>query len=95
MNRLFTKRRAKKAPVVEKVELDLSAALPAAADFRTSLIMNSLSQRFSMLKEQDDPHSKMGKAMDDSVLAPRRQSRLMDFGYTPGRDLHDIAEVSS
>jgi hypothetical protein len=96
MNRYFTKRRAKKAQPVAKVEeLDLTMALPPADDFRTSLIMGSLSKRFSMLRDQDDPHSLIGKASDDSVLAPRRQSRLMDFGYMPGRNLHDIAEVSS
>jgi hypothetical protein len=96
MNRYFTKRKAKKAPASEpKFELDLTTALPAQDDFRTSLIMNSLSARFSMLREQDDPSSLLGKASDDSVLAPRRQSRLMDFGYSPGRTLHDIAEVSS
>jgi hypothetical protein len=48
-----------------------------------------------MLREQDDPRSLLGKASDDSVLAPNRKSRLMDFGYTPGRTLADIAEVSS
>lgn len=95
MNRYFTKRKAKKAPSQPKFELDLSAALPSDTDFRTSLIMSSLSKRFSMLRDQDDPSSMMGKASDDSVLGPRRQSRLMDFGYSPGRSLADIAEVSS
>jgi hypothetical protein len=95
MNRYFTKRKAKKAPVQPKFELDLTSVLPSDDNFRTSLIMTSLSRRFSMLREQDDPRSLLGKASDDSVLAPRRQSRLMDFGYSPGRSLHDIAEVSS
>src|ERR1700753_2355062 len=95
MNRFLTKRRAKREPVQPKFELDISNALPKNDDFRTSLIMGTLSKRFSMLREQDDPNSLLGKAMDDSVLLPRRQSRLMDFGYTPGRSLHDIAEVSS
>lgn len=59
--------------------LDISAALPSSDDFRTSLLMTGLSARFSMLREQDDPNSKLGKASDDSVLF-RRQSR-MDYGF--------------
>jgi hypothetical protein len=78
-----------------KLELDLSNALPSSDDFRTSLLMSGLSARFSMLREQDDPKSKLGKASDDSVLFPsKRQSRLNDFGYQP-RGLSDIAEVAS
>src|SRR5438045_144129 len=76
-----------------KVEIDITNALPSSDDFRTSLLMSGLSARFSMLREQDDPHSKIGKASDDSVLFPKRQSRLNDFGFVPG--LSDIAEVSS
>ncbi|KFY60656.1 hypothetical protein V496_05269, partial [Pseudogymnoascus sp. VKM F-4515 (FW-2607)] len=56
--------------------------------------MTGLSARFSMLREQDDPKSKIGKASDDSVLFPNRQSRLNDFGFTP-QGLSDIAEVGS
>lgn len=76
-----------------KKALDLAAALPASDDFRTSLLMTGLSARFSMLREQDDPNSKLGKASDDSVLFPRRQSRMMDFGL--GSGLQDIAETDS
>jgi len=77
-----------------KTELDLANALPSSDDFRTSLLMSGLSARFSMLREQDDPKSKIGKAADDSVLFPKRQSRLNDFGFH-STGLHDIAEVSS
>ncbi|KAG6007138.1 hypothetical protein E4U21_006322 [Claviceps maximensis] len=77
-----------------KPEVDLAAALPSTDDFRTSLLMTGLSARFSMLREQDDPNSKLGKASDDSVLLPKRQSRLVDFG-SPGGGLHDIAEIES
>ncbi|KAL3427766.1 hypothetical protein PVAG01_01275, partial [Phlyctema vagabunda] len=89
--------RSKKSQEPEpKVELDLSNALPSSDDFRTSLLMNGLSARFSMLREQDDPSSKIGKASDDSVLfSSNRQSRLNDFGYTSRGGLSDIAEVSS
>ena len=76
-----------------KQEVDLSHALPCTDDFRTSLLMNGLSARFSMLREQDDPNSKLGKASDDSVLYFKRQSRLDNFGGLTG--LSDIAEVSS
>ncbi|KAJ6786327.1 hypothetical protein PWT90_10610 [Aphanocladium album] len=76
-----------------KQDLNLDAALPPSDDFRTSLLMTGLSARFSMLREQDDPHSKIGKASDDSVLFPKRQSRLMDFGYDSR--LQDIAEIES
>lgn len=77
-----------------KREVDLAAALPPSDDFRTSLLMTGLSARFSMLREQDDPNSKLGKASDDSVLHPKRQSRLADFGALGG-GLHDIAEIES
>ncbi|KAK1991723.1 hypothetical protein LX36DRAFT_332510 [Colletotrichum falcatum] len=92
--RLFGK--AKKSQEEEpKPEIDIENALPPQDDFRTSLLMTGLSARFSMLREQDDPHSKIGKASDDSVLFPRRQSR-MDFGLgASSTGLSDIAEVSS
>ncbi|KAI6784535.1 uncharacterized protein J7T54_006580 [Emericellopsis cladophorae] len=82
-----------KKPVEENApQVDLASALPPTDDFRTSLLMTGLSARFSMLREQDDPASKLGKASDDSVLQPKRQSR-MDFGL--GNGLDDIAEDSS
>ncbi|KUL87132.1 hypothetical protein ZTR_05618 [Talaromyces verruculosus] len=77
-----------------KPELDLSTALPSTDNFRTSLLMPNLSARFSMLREQDDPTTKVGKANDDSVLFPKRASRLNLFGHNPN-PLTDIAEVSS
>ncbi|CAK3819095.1 Hypothetical predicted protein [Lecanosticta acicola] len=87
------KKNNKKQPE-PKPQLDLTAALPSTDDFRTSLIMPSLSTRFSMLREQDDPKSLLGKASDDSVLQSRRKSRMNDFGFgVPG--LADIAEVAS
>lgn len=87
--RLFGK--SKKTQEEEpKKDFDLSTALPSNDDFRTSLLMTGLSARFSMLKEQDDPTTKIGKASDDSVLFPKRQSRL-DLGFGLG----DIAEVES
>ncbi|KAL5372416.1 hypothetical protein DPSP01_013523 [Paraphaeosphaeria sporulosa] len=95
MNRFLNRRKDKKKGEPEpKPELNIATALPAADDFRTSLILPGLSTRFSMLREQDDPHSKLGKASDDSVLHPKRQSRLHEFGFAPG-GLTDIAEVSS
>lgn len=84
----------KKEEPEPKLELDLEHALPPSDDFRTSLLMNGLSARFSMLREQDDPSSKIGKASDDSVLFPKRASKLIDFGFQ-GPGLSDIAEVSS
>ena len=78
-----------KKPVEVAPALDLSGALPSIDDFRTSLLMPNMSARFSMLREQDDPRSLLGKASDDSVLQPRRRSR-MDFG-----GLGDIAEDAS
>ncbi|KAK3292365.1 uncharacterized protein B0H64DRAFT_227428 [Chaetomium fimeti] len=88
-------RKGKKAQQEEvKQEIDLSKALPTNDDFRTSLLMNNLSARFSMLREQDDPSTKIGKASDDSVLYTKRQSRLADFGFGAG-GLSDIAEVES
>ncbi|KAK4225759.1 hypothetical protein QBC38DRAFT_445278 [Podospora fimiseda] len=78
-----------------KKEFDLSAALPSDDNFRTSLLMSNLSARFSMLREQDDPNTKIGKASDDSVLYPKRQSRMAEFGFSGGLGLSDIAEVES
>lgn len=95
MNRFLNRRKDKKKGDTEpKPELNIATALPAADDFRTSLILPGLSTRFSMLREQDDPNSKLGKASDDSVLHPKRQSRLHEFGFAPA-GLTDIAEVSS
>ncbi|KAI2627656.1 hypothetical protein GGR54DRAFT_426352 [Hypoxylon sp. NC1633] len=88
--RPFRKGRKNQEP--EKVEIDLSTALPSTDEFRTSLLMTGLSARFSMLREQDDPNTKIGKASDDSVLFPKRQSRLDYGGF---RGLGDIAEVES
>ncbi|THC98446.1 hypothetical protein EYZ11_002105 [Aspergillus tanneri] len=89
---ILSKKGRKEEPEV-KPQLDLSAALPSNDDFRTSLIMPKLSARFSMLREQDDPASLIGKASDDSVLFPRRASRLNIFGHNPNL-LSDIDEVS-
>ncbi|KAH6617708.1 hypothetical protein B0J18DRAFT_372145 [Chaetomium sp. MPI-SDFR-AT-0129] len=89
-------RKGKKSQQEEsKKEFDLTTALPTNDDFRTSLLMNNLSARFSMLREQDDPNTKIGKASDDSVLYPKRQSRMADFGFGHGAGLSDIAEVES
>ncbi|KAL8352503.1 hypothetical protein RB601_002701 [Gaeumannomyces tritici] len=76
-----------------KEEVDLTTALPSHDEFRTSLLMTGLSARFSMLREQDDPSTKIGKASDDSVLFPKHSSRLLDYGFQG--DLNDIAEVES
>ncbi|OTA99744.1 hypothetical protein M426DRAFT_76185 [Hypoxylon sp. CI-4A] len=85
-------RKGKKTQEPEKPEIDIASALPSNDEFRTSLLMTGLSARFSMLREQDDPNTKIGKASDDSVLYPKRQSRL-DYGGFHG--LGDIAEVES
>ncbi|KAL2012725.1 hypothetical protein VTN00DRAFT_250 [Thermoascus crustaceus] len=84
----------KKEPEEPKPQFDLENALPSTDDFRTSLLMPKLSARFSMLREQDDPTTKVGKANDDSVLFPKRASRLNLFGHNPN-PLSDIVEVSS
>ncbi|KAG7007358.1 hypothetical protein G7Y79_00010g028590 [Physcia stellaris] len=89
-----TFRRNKKVeqqPVPEP-RIDIAAVLPPSDDFRTSMLMPGLSARFSMLREQDDPTSKIGKANDDSVLFPKRASRLEMFNR---QGLADIAEVDS
>ncbi|KAM0265700.1 hypothetical protein ACHAQJ_000134 [Trichoderma viride] len=84
--RMFGKKKGQIEDI--KPDLDLSTALPSTNDFRTSLLMTGLSARFSMLREQDDPTTKMGKASDDSVLFPRGMSNF-------GGGLQDIAEVES
>ena len=82
-----------KKPVPEsKPIIDLATVLPSSNDFRTSLIMPNLSARFSMLREQDDPSTKIGKANDDSVLYPKRASRL---NISSHHLLPDIVEVGS
>lgn len=87
-------KKSKKDAVEEKPQINLGTVLPPTDDFRTSLIMPNLSARFSMLREQDDPSSLLGKASDDSVLQPQRNSRLLDFGFSTN-NLNDIAEVAS
>ncbi|KAI4096759.1 MAG: hypothetical protein LQ344_000899 [Seirophora lacunosa] len=82
-----TFRRNKKTQPEPKPQLDLTTVLPSSDDFRTSLLMPNLSARFSMLREQDDPHSKIGKANDDSVLFPKRTSRL-DLFNTADNSIH-------
>ncbi|KAL4871930.1 hypothetical protein BDV12DRAFT_163385 [Aspergillus spectabilis] len=87
-------KKSKKEPEPKPdLDLDLASALPSTDDFRTSLLMPKLSARFSMLREQDDPESLIGKASDDSVLFPRRASRLNLFGHNPTL-LTDIDEAS-
>lgn len=86
-------RRKKKQEADETPAFDLSSALPDTDDFRTSLLMPNLSKRFSMLREQDDPNSLIGKASDDSVLFPKRTSRMNHFNNN--NPLVDIAEVES
>ncbi|KAK3116390.1 hypothetical protein LTR53_003310, partial [Teratosphaeriaceae sp. CCFEE 6253] len=88
------KKAKKPQPEPKQPELNLAAVLPPTDDFRTSLLMPNLSARFSMLKEQDDPNSMLGKANDDSVLQPQRRSRMVDFGFG-SNGLNDIAEVQS
>ena len=87
-------KKGKKEPEPKAEELNIAAALPASDDFRTSLLMPNLSARFSMLREQDDPSSMLGKASDDSVLQPRRRSRMLEYGHG-SNGLNDIAEVQS
>lgn len=86
------KRNKKSAPEPQQPAVDIATVLPSSDDFRTSLLMPNLSARFSMLREQDDPTSKIGKANDDSVLFPKRASRLNLFHRN---ELTDIAEVAS
>ncbi|RDA93188.1 hypothetical protein CP533_3196 [Ophiocordyceps camponoti-saundersi (nom. inval.)] len=90
--RMFAKKKSQEEEEPKK-QVDLTAALPPSDDFRTSLLMTGLSARFSMLREQDDPHSKLGKASDDSVLFPKRHSRLGDYGLAAV--LPDITEIES
>lgn len=86
------RRNKKSAPEPKQPAVDIATVLPSSDDFRTSLLMPNLSARFSMLREQDDPTSKIGKANDDSVLFPKRASRLNLFHRN---ELTDIAEVAS
>ena len=88
----MTFKRKQKPVIAPLPQIDLSTALPDNTDFRTSMLMPQLSARFSMLREQDDPATKVGKASDDSVLFPKRASRLNLFSHNP---LTDIAEVES
>ena len=87
-----TFRKKKKTEPDPMPQLDVQNALPPTDDFRTSLLMPNLSARFSMLREQDDPTSKIGKANDDSVLFPKRASRLELFNNVRA-GLSDIAEI--
>ncbi|KAJ5232564.1 hypothetical protein N7468_005520 [Penicillium chermesinum] len=79
--------KSKKKNVEEpKPELDLSAALPRR--MISEPVYSCPSCR------HDDPESKIGKASDDSVLFPRRASRLNLFSHAPAM-LTDIDETES
>ncbi|KAI5307190.1 hypothetical protein KEM56_003271 [Ascosphaera pollenicola] len=97
LTKAFKKCKKPELPAITDTDtpkLDIANVLPSTDDFRTSLLLPSLSARFSMLREQDDPTSKLGKANDDSVLFPKRASRLNLFNSNyPG--LADIAEMST
>ena len=92
LGRSFTTFKKKKPAEPPKLKFDIATALPTTDEFRQSLLMANLSARFSMLREQDDPSTKIGKASDDSVLFPKRASRLNLFTHNP---LADISEVDS
>ena len=91
-SKTFRRNKKVETQVAPEPQIDFSSALPASDDFRTSMLMPGLSARFSMLREQDDPSSKLGKANDDSVLFPKRTSRLELFNRN---GLSDIVEVDS
>ena len=93
-SRSRTFRRNKKKPE-PKPEFDLASVLPSSDNFRTSLLLPNLSSRFSMLREQDDPRSVIGKANDDSVLFPKRASRLNLFNQDKLGDISEISSMSS
>src|SRR4051794_7732711 len=89
ISKTFKRGKKNKEPE-QKIEIDFATVLPPTDNFRTSLLMPNLSARFSMLREQDDPTTKIGKASDDSVLFSRRGSRFQSHN-----GLSDIAEVES
>jgi len=60
---------------------DVATALPPSDDFRTSLLLTALSDRFSILREQDDLTHELRKEGDDGTLYTKRQSR-QDFGLS-------------
>ena len=93
-SRSRTFRRNKKKPE-PKQEFDLTSVLPPTDNFRTSLLLPTLSSRFSMLREQDDPRSVIGKANDDSVLFPKRASRMNLFNHDGLTDISEISSLSS
>lgn len=90
-----TFRRNRKNQPEPRPQIDLATALPSSDDFRTSLLMPNLSKRFSMLREQDDPHSKIGKANDDSVLFPKRTSRLDLFSSGALKDISEDGTINA
>ena len=56
---------------------DVATALPPSDDFRTSLLLTALSDRFSILREQDDLTHELRKEGDDGTLYTKRQSQNM------------------
>jgi hypothetical protein len=94
-SRAFGRSKKQEPEPMPEPQLDVANALPSTDDFRTSLLMSGLSARFSMLREQDDPKSKIGKASDDSVLFPKSGTKFNNFDFQRPYGLSDIAEVSS
>src|SRR5688500_11920749 len=80
-SRTFGRLKKHEPEPIPEPEFDVANALPPTDDFRTSLLMSGLSARFSMLREQDDPKSKIGKASDDSVLFPNQGTKFNDFDF--------------
>ncbi|EPE29048.1 hypothetical protein GLAREA_00206 [Glarea lozoyensis ATCC 20868] len=94
-SRTFGRSKKQEPEPMPEPEFDVANALPPTDDFRTSLLMSGLSARFSMLREQDDPNSKIGKASDDSVLFPKQGTKFNEFDFQRPYGLSDIAEVAS
>ncbi|KAF8466373.1 hypothetical protein BDZ91DRAFT_169865 [Kalaharituber pfeilii] len=89
---LLSFKRGKNAPPPAKPVIDIAAALPSTDDFRTSLLMPNLAQRFSILahEQSDSASQSSSKSGNNDALAS------FNFSHNfSGSGLPDIAETGS
>ncbi|KAI5794281.1 hypothetical protein DFH27DRAFT_463034, partial [Peziza echinospora] len=91
-------KRTKNAPAPVKPMLDLATALPPTDDFRTSLLMPNLAQRFSILAQEQSGQNSLAERPSAQTNGNSKGDDLSSFNFssfTPSGGLSDIAETGS
>ncbi|TGZ82255.1 hypothetical protein EX30DRAFT_220264 [Ascodesmis nigricans] len=93
----FLSKKKQQAPAPEKPQVDIDAALPSTDDFRTSLLMPNLAQRFSILKMEQAAAAAALEAEKKANEKKGDQNEML-YQYPSqqfGSSLADIAETAS